>query len=130
MGINRRNDLWFSRGDSTAYLVEPFVAVDVDGHAHQHDAPEHEDDVPVLGHVGVVERGYRAEDEEREREVDGERNGPVADEPQPARDPRGDGGVLGRAEEVGPVVDAAGGWEDGADLCEGGADTSVWGPNG
>lgn len=102
--------------------VEIAGAERVDGGADQHDGPEAQHRLPLVGDKVVVKDGYGAEDELGAREVDGQGDGPVADEGEPAVD-EADEGRPARAAHLGaPVVDAAGGGEDGADLGEGGGD--------
>lgn len=102
--------------------VEVAGAKGVDEGADEHDGPEAQDRLPGVCDVVLVEDGDGAEDELRAAKVDGQGDGPVADEGEPAVDEADEGRPAARREHGAPVVDAAGGGEDGADLGEGGGD--------
>lgn len=78
--------------------------------------------MPGLDLVVFVEEVDGADDELGTAKVDGEGNGPVADEGEPAVDEADGGSPSGGREHGRPVVDAAGGRVDGADLGERGGD--------
>ena len=66
--------------------IEISRAKDVDQGTHKHDCPEADDCVPWLNLVVFVEEVDGADDELGAAEIDGEGNGPVADEGKPAVD--------------------------------------------
>lgn len=102
--------------------VQVARAEGVDEGAHKHNGPEAQDGLPFICDKVFIEDGDGTEDQLRAGEIDGQGDGPIADQRQPAVDEADDGGVLGRAQHGGPVVDTAGGREDGADLGERGGD--------
>lgn len=94
----------------------------IHGGTHQHDGPETQHRLPLVGDVVRVEDGNGAENQLGAGEVDAQGDGPVADEGQPAVDEADHGRPAAGAQHGGPVVDAAGGGKDGADLGERGGD--------
>lgn len=98
--------------------IEVARAKGVDEGAHEHDGPEAQDGLPGVCDKVLVEDGDGAEDELGAREVDGQRDGPVAHERQPAVDEADERCPFATAEHGRPVVDASGRGVDGANLGE------------
>ena len=69
-----------------------------------------------------MEEGDGRGEEGGEAKVDGEGDGPVADEPGPPGDEGEEGAELDGRELEGPVVGAGGGWVAGGQLREGEGD--------
>lgn len=94
----------------------------VDEGAHEHNRPKDEHGVPRLNHVRLVKHVNGRNDELRAAEINRQGNGPVADQRQPAVDEAHNGRPARGRQHGAPVVDAAGGRVDGADLGERGGD--------
>ena len=103
--------------------VEITRAESIDQRTDEHDSPEAQHRLPLVGDEVLIEDGDGAEDELGTRKIDGQGDGPVADEGEPAVDEADEGRPLGTAEHGAPVVNTSCSGEDGAYLGEGGGDT-------
>lgn len=90
--------------------------------AHQHHGPKAQDGLPRICHKVLVEDADGAQNKLRAREVDAQRNRPVAHESEPSVYEADQRRPLAGAQHGRPVVDAACSWEDGADFGERGGD--------
>lgn len=89
------------------------------------EAVEDQQDLPRLQReIRVVQRG-RGDEEGGEAKVDGQGDGPVADDPDPARHVGDDGAGARRGDLVGPVVGAGGRGVLGGEFAEGDGDAFV-----
>lgn len=94
----------------------------VHARAHKHHSPEAEDSLPLVRDKVLIKNANRTQNKLRAAEVDAQRDGPVSHQRQPAIHEADHRRPAGGGEHGGPVVDAAGGRVDGADLGEGGGD--------
>lgn len=85
---------------------------------HEHNSPEAQHRLPLIGHKILIKDGDGAKDELRSREVDGQGDGPVADKSEPTIDEADQGRITFRTEHSTPIIHASGCGEDGADLGE------------
>ncbi len=98
--------------------IEVFGSKHIHQRAHQHHGPKHEDRLILVRRKVLTPEGDGGQDQLAAGKVDAASDGPVADQGEPSRDPGRYRRILFRRQHRRPVVHAAGGRIDGADLGE------------
>lgn len=96
--------------------IQPLGKEDIHQRTASNHRPKHENGLPSVGDKVLIPERNGTEDQLPSREGDTERDGPIANEGEPAIDEGHGGGPFARGEHGTPVVDSAGGGVDGADL--------------